>query len=101
MAVFINEELVRRIARLARQNQELEERIRKLEKVNEKMAMENEKIKALYEKLSPEGLKEVGEGADKKRSLKFNMATVLFADIHGFSKLVGSVDSLDVMDELD
>jgi len=101
MAVSNNEELVKRIARLAKQNQELEEHIKKLEKMNEKLTRDNEKIKALYEKLSPEGMKEVGEGEKKERSLKFNMATVLFADIHGFSKLVEGMDSSAVMDELD
>jgi class 3 adenylate cyclase len=69
--------------------------------MNEKLTRDNEKIKALYEKLSPEGMKEVGEGEKKERSLKFNMATVLFADIHGFSKLIESMDSSAVMDELD
>jgi class 3 adenylate cyclase len=101
MVVTKNEELVKRIARLAKQNQELEEYIKKLEKMNEKLTRDNEKIKALYEKLSPEGMKEVGEGEKKERSLKFNMATVLFADIHGFSKLIESMDSSAVMDELD
>ena len=41
-----NEELVKRIAKLARQNQELEERIKKLVKQNEKLADENENLKA-------------------------------------------------------
>ncbi|MCX6325548.1 MAG: HD domain-containing protein [Bacteroidia bacterium] len=101
MTVTNNEELVKRIARLVRQNQELEEHLKKQEKLNEKLTRDNEKIKTLYEKLSPEGLKEVGEGEKKERSLKFNMATVLFADIHGFSKLVEGMDSSAVMDELD
>jgi adenylate cyclase len=96
-----NEELVKRIARLAKQNQELEEHIKKLEKLNEKLTRENDKIKAQYEKISPEGLMELIEGEKKERSLKFNMATVLFADIHGFSKLVEGMDSSAVMDELD
>ena len=95
-----NEELVKRIARLAKQNQELEDQIKKLEKQNDKLTRDYEKIKALYEKVSPDGMKEVT--ADKKESsLKFNMATVLFADIHGFSKLVEGMDSSTVMDELD
>ena len=86
-----NEELVKRIAKLARQNQELEERIKKLVKQNEKLADENEKLKAY----SPE----VHPGTEK--SLKFNMATVLFADILGLSKVIEGVDSVSVMDELD
>lgn len=101
MKVSNNEELVKRIARLAKQTQELEEYIKKLEKQNEKLTRDNEKIKALYEKVSPEGIKDLSEGEKKERSLKFNMATVLFADIHGFSKLVEGMDSSAVMDELD
>jgi adenylate cyclase len=93
MSAIKNEELVRRIARLAKQNQDLEEHIKILEKMNEKLTRDNENIKALYEKASPEGVKD--------QSLKFNMATVLFADIYGFSKFVGGMDSSAAMDELD
>src|ERR1035437_3282095 len=101
MTVTKNEELVKRIARLAKQNQELETHIKKLEKLNEKLTRDNEKTKALYDKLSPDNLKETGEAEKKESSLKFNMATVLFADIHGFSKLAEGMDSSAVMDELD
>jgi adenylate cyclase len=101
MPVTNNEELVKRIARLAKQNQELEEHIKNLEKMNEKLTRDNEKIKALYEKISPDGLKEFGEGEKRERSLKFNMATVLFADIQGFSRHIEGMDSSSVMDELD
>jgi adenylate cyclase len=96
-----NEELVKRIAKLAKQNQELEEHIKKLERQNEKLSRDYEKIRALYEKVSPDGLKLIAEGDKQERSIKFNMATVLFADIHGFSKLVEGMDSSAVMDELD
>jgi class 3 adenylate cyclase len=101
MSVANNEELVKRIARLAKQNQELEEHIKQLEKMNEQLTRDNNKIKFLYEKLSPDRFKEPGEREKKERSLKFNMATVLFADIHGFSRLVEGIDSSSVMDELD
>jgi len=96
-----NDELVKRIARLAKQNQELEEQVKKLEKINEKISRDYEKLKALNEKFSPDSQKETGEGEKKERSLKFNMATVLFADIHGFSKFAEGMDSSAVMDELD
>ena len=86
MAASKNEELLKRIARLVKQNQELEENIRKLEKLYEKLAGENERLKALSGMVSPELLKDVKEGEKKERSLKFNMATVLFAEIRGFSK---------------
>lgn len=101
MSVSNNEKLLKRIARLVKQNQELEEHIKKLEKINEKLSADNEKIKARHEKLAPESIKEAGDAENLERSLKFNMATVLFADIHGFSKLVEGMDSSIVMDELD
>ena len=93
MAGSNNEELVKRIARLAKQNQELEEQVRKLEKINEKLTSDIEKSKTLFDKLSPVVSKEV--------SLKFNMATVLYGDIHGFSRHIEGMDSSAVMDELD
>ncbi|NMC40594.1 MAG: HD domain-containing protein [Bacteroidales bacterium] len=99
MTLTDSDELVRRIAKLARQNQELEEQIKKLQKENEKLLGELGKYKSLAEKLPASELK---EGAERReQSLKFNMATVLFADIHGFSKLVEGMDSASVMDELD
>lgn len=96
-----NEELVKRIAKLAKQNQELEEHIKKLEKMNEKLSRDVDKYKAISEKSSSAVPREEREGEKKERSLKFNMATVLFADIHGFSKLVEGMESSSVMDELD
>jgi len=86
-----NEELVKRIAKLARQNQELEVRIKNLVKQNEKLAGENEKLRIH----SPE----VPQEAEK--SLKFNMTTILSADIHGRAQVYEGVDSVSVMDELD
>ena len=101
MSATNNGELLKRIAGLARQNNELEEHIKQLEKMNEKLVRDNLKLKVLYEKVAPESLKAVGEGEKKERSLKFNMATVLFADIHGFSRFVEEMDSSLFMDELD
>ena len=101
MAVSNNEELLKRIARLVKQNQELEENLRTLERLYDKLNRENERFKALNEKMSPDGLKDIREGDKKERSLKFNMATVLFAEIRGFSKLVNGMNSTEVMDELD
>lgn len=101
MSVSNNEELVRRVAKLAKQNKDLEERIKQLERMNEKLVRDNLKLKVLYEKIAPDSTKGPGEGEKKERSLKFNMATVLFADIHGFSPLAEGMNSSAVMDELD
>lgn len=94
-------ELVKRIAKLAKQNQELEELLKRLQRKNEKLIRENEKAKEILEKVSPDKLDEKLSIDQKPRSLKFEMATVLFADIHGFSKISDKVDSETLMDELD
>ncbi len=86
-----NDELIKRIAKLARQNKELEEQLKFLVKQNEKLADEYENLKTH----SPE----VSSGEEK--SMKFNMATVLFADMRSSSKLIEGMDSASVMDELD
>lgn len=96
-----NEELLKRIARLVRQNQESEENIRKLKMLNEKLISENEKLISLNKKRAAETVKDEKEIERKGTSNKFNMATVLFSDIRGFSKLVDGMDSAAVMDELD
>ena len=101
MPVSSNDELVKRIAKLAKQNQELEDHIKKLEKQNEKLQKEIERLKAFQEKAPAEPVKEGAEAEKKEKSLKFNMATVLFSDIHGFSKLVEGLESTAIMDELD
>lgn len=94
-------ELVKRIAKLAKQNQELEELVRKLQRKNEKLIRDNEKVKAVLENLSPGKLTKKLYIEQKPRSLKFEMTTVLFADIHGFSKISDKIDSEALMDELD
>ena len=95
------QDLVWRIKKLAKQNQEMEELVKKLQKENEKLERQNEKHKALLESLSTEELARGLRALEKVRSLKFDMATVLYADIQGFSRLSDDVDSGALMDELD
>ena len=91
MTKINTDEFVKRIARLAKQSKELEEYVKKLEKQNEILSAENERLKAFSS----------NSEVVSENLLKFNMATVLFADIQGFSKLVEDMDSLVLMDELD
>ncbi len=95
------DKLVKRIARLAKQNQELEEKIKKLLKENEKLLNQTEKQKAMLEKVTPGDLQKAGPSLADQRALRFKMATVLFADIHGFAKVMSDSDSAELMDELD
>ena len=94
-------DLVRRIAKLAKQNQELENQVKELLKENEKLSQDLEKKKTLLANLTPEQRDLEGKLDGRPTSIKFNMATVLFADIHGFNRISSSMDSEALMDELD
>jgi len=91
------DQLLRRIARLARQNKELEEQVKKLEREKGKILEMNEKYRVLIERNELPG----SQAIEEEKSFRYNMVTVLFADIHGFSRLVEDMDSARVMDELD
>jgi class 3 adenylate cyclase len=93
--------LIKRIARLARANQDMEEKIRKLQRENERLTGRLEKAGALIEKLSPVGEGDEREEHHGQKSLKFKMATVLFADIHGFTRVMTNPVGAGYMDELD
>ena len=101
MPVNNYEELLKRIARLVKQNQDLEENIRILEKLNEKLSRENEKFKAGRESFAAEIQQETKEADNKGSSTRFNMVTVLLSGIRGFSRLVNGSNSSLLMDELD
>ena len=91
------DQLLRRIARLVRQNKELEEQVKKLEREKERLLETTEKYRLLVENNELKGVRV----AEEEKSLKFNMVTVLFADIQSFSNLTGEMDPAVVMDELD
>ena len=91
------DQLLRRIARLARQNKELEDQVKKLEREKGKILEMNERYRGLLERTELPGARP----AEEEKSFRYNMVTVLFADIHGFSRLVEDMDSARVMDELD
>jgi class 3 adenylate cyclase len=85
------------VAKLARQNTELEELLKRLEREKNELQDANERYRLLLEKHKVSAFK----AEEEERSLRFNMVTVLYADIHGFSKLVEGMDSAQLMDELD
>jgi len=91
------DQLLRRIARLVRQNKELEEQVKKLEKEKDRLLETTEKYRLLVENNELRGVRV----AEEEKTLKFNMVTVLFADIQGFTNLTEGMDPGVVMDELD
>lgn len=96
-----NEELLKRISKLVRQNQELIEHHERLTKENDKLQAKIVNYKAILAEMKDKGA-EIDESLiDRPRSLKFKMTTVLFANIHGFSRIDEEMDSEKLMDELD
>jgi adenylate cyclase len=91
------DQLLKRIAGLVRQNKEFEEQVKKLEREKQRLLELNEKFTVLLERNESQ----VPKASEPEKSLRFNMVTVLFADIHGFSNLIEGIDSDQIMDELD
>jgi adenylate cyclase len=92
--------LIKRVAKLAKQNQDLTEQNEHLHKLAEKLGEENDHLKRMISELS-EAERSKLKTAEEKPSLKFKMATVLFADIHGLRRIAGSSNREALMDELD
>jgi len=90
-------QLIRQIAHLVKQNKELLEKLKRIEKEIDTLMSDNERYRLSLEKhkLSLTGVE------TEEKTLKFNMVTVLFADIHGFARLMEESDSSVIIDELD
>ncbi len=95
-----NEELVKRIAKLVKENKAYNEQIKKLTKENEKLQKQNDRQKQILEKVSPDALKQLGK-KEKTRTKRYKMVTVLFADVQGFAKISEQQNSQEMIDRLD
>ena len=87
------EELIKRIAKLVRQNQDL---LLENDELKSKVFDLSKKVEDLEENLKfTTSKKEILSSGytEKPASLKFEMATVMFANIHGFAKISKEMDS--------
>ncbi len=91
--------LVKRIAGLMQENKKLSMQNKKLLDANESLEEENDRLKDKLKELKT--AQHAPEGKTREKTLRFKMATVLFADIEGFSKLYEASNSHDIIDELD
>lgn len=98
-------QLVKRISKLVKQNKELSEELRNLRDAYDELLRKHEEYEQIVSKYTE--FAEVKEVllTEKAPSLKFNMVTVLYADIHGFSGILpGDIPekhSQALMDQLD
>jgi adenylate cyclase len=94
------QELVKRTARLVKQNKELKELYEKLRNQYDQLQIENEEYKKALAKLK-QTIPDTAHREEEGHSMRFNMATVLFANIHGFTKNTENDNSQVLMDQLD
>ncbi len=94
------DELLKRIQKLVRQNQDLYEKNERLQKAVDKLTERNEKMELQLKEARGKG-KEGALPEPGIRIRKYKMATVLFAYISGFKKLTDNDSSEVVMDQLD
>ncbi|MEA3317166.1 MAG: adenylate/guanylate cyclase domain-containing protein [Bacteroidota bacterium] len=95
------QKLVFRIADLIKENKDLSSQIKSLKDKNKELVSQNSKfddiISSLPSDFVPKGIKRT----IKTQIKRFNMATVLYADIQGFKKISKQSKSSDIIDELD
>ena len=94
------DELLKRIHKLVKQNRDLYDRNEKLQKFVTELTGQVERLKMRLKKTGEE-LKGEEIREPEGRVRKFKMATVLFAYISGFKELTDNVSSEEVMDQLD
>jgi class 3 adenylate cyclase len=96
-----NKDLLRKISALAKHNQELTKENENLKKLIEKLSNENDLQKSLIEKTSPATLDSASKISDRTSTVRFDIVTVMYASILGFSNIQETMDSQVLMDELD
>jgi adenylate cyclase len=92
---------LRHLAELISQNKNLEEENMKLHEQIEELTVENEKYKSFVSKYNLERKEQSLKKIKDSNILKYKMATVLFADTQGFTKLSEDMDSNQIVDSLD
>lgn len=95
------EKLVFRIADLLRQNKDLSKNVKELTENNKNLSKENEKLNNIISSIPPGVLPKEASSQIKSRTTRFEMATVLYADIQGFKRIAEQSATSDIIDELD
>jgi adenylate cyclase len=93
--------LIRRVAKLVKQNQDLSEQYERIQKEYEKALADNERMKQMLAELSESQKARLKGIEERPETLKFKMVTVLFAEVHGLRKVAEGMNSQVLMDELD
>jgi len=92
---------LRHLAELISQNKSYEEENLKLHEQIEELTNEIEKYKSFVSKYNLEKKEQATKKVKDSNVLKYKMATVLFADTQGFTKISEDMDSNQIVDSLD
>jgi class 3 adenylate cyclase len=102
------EQLLYRISELIKENKELTQQIKELNNEKHKLEKEKSQLENTIAQIPPEHLPQGAKYPSKTRSLRFEMATVLYADLQGLQKITQQADDnsnsdtpSEIMDELD
>ncbi|MEF8809969.1 MAG: adenylate/guanylate cyclase domain-containing protein [Bacteroidales bacterium] len=98
------EQLLFRISELVKENKELTAHVKNLTYEKNKIKKEKENLENMLARIPsqhlPKGFKFPSSNSNS-HSLKFEMTTVLYADLQGIKKTAHQNTSFDIMDELD
>jgi class 3 adenylate cyclase len=95
------EQLLYRISELIKENKELTKQLKESNNEKARLSKEKEKLENTIAQIPSEHLPKGTKYPAKSRSLRFDMATVLYADVQGIRKIAQQKSSSDIMDELD
>ena len=94
-------QLVKRLSKLAQQNKELSQELRDIREKYEDLLLKQEEYEEILKKYTEyKDIKDI-LSSGRQVSNKFNMVTVMYADIHGFSRIIPTLDSETLIDQLD
>ena len=94
------QKLVFKIADLIRENTNLSNQLKELTDNYQQLSQKADRFENILSSLPPDLIPKEIEG-QKTRTQRFEMATVLYADIQGFKKISEQSKSSEIIDELD
>ncbi|MDP4210004.1 MAG: adenylate/guanylate cyclase domain-containing protein [Bacteroidota bacterium] len=93
--------LVQRIAKLVKQNEELSNELKQLREKYETLLVKHDEYEQIVNKYTDYTKVKTVLSTGQEKSLKFNMVTVLYANIHGFSEILPEMNIDLLSDQLD
>jgi class 3 adenylate cyclase len=95
------EQLLYRISELIEENKELARQLKEVSQQKHELSREREKLESIIAQVAPELLPREIKYAGNGKALKFEMATILYADLQGIKRISRQEASFNIMDELD